>query len=349
MEPTSRRRCSRCTCKVSPTSHYPLYPALPPACPSHRRRLLFVPCAGVHAAVIVADLTDLRSFVDIGRWMTLFTAATSSPSSASLPFPVLLLANKADSPDRVLSDTSVAEWADKHRLTHSHVVSAKVGTGVEDAFRSIVWRVEKFVPTQPARVSRGSGSMDATQRLLSLLHSNAATRRSPSHSPSPSHRPSASLTPTSRTRASSLLSPYSLLSTLPPSTTPRLPPPSSSPRAAASGVARSHGYSHSALAVQRLTAGSHNKSPGISLTTLGRQETKERDASRSGSRVDEKEWVGERRQFTTASSAVTLVQSTKAPLTTIKAAAAAATAGDGASFRRPQPHSPSMREVDLRF
>ena len=291
-------------------------------------------CAGVHAAVIVADLTDLRSFVDIGRWMTHLTSHnTSSPTS--LPFPVLLLANKADSPDRVLSDTSVAEWADKHRLTASHVVSARVGTGVEEAFRSIVARVDQYVPAAAAAVDgSGGGGSEATQRLLSLLHSTAAVRRSPSHSPSPSHRPSASLTPTSRTRASSL---HSLLSTVPASTTPRMPLPSSSPRAA---VGRSPGLSYSALTVQRLTAaGSHYRSPGASLSTLARHEAKERDISRSGSRVEEKEWAGERKLVSAGSTV-------KPPLTMSKVAAEA---GGTVKIKRPAMHSPSMREVDLRF
>ena len=342
---TSRMLCSHCTCKVSSSPEAPLV-HLPTRLFHSLASMLSLCTAGVHAAMVVADLTDLRSFVDIGRWMTHFTSATSS---ASLPFPVLLLANKADSHDRVLSDTSVSEWADKHRLTHSYVISAKTGTGVEEAFRSLVPRIEKFVPAaQSAAVSSavgGGGSLDATQRLLSLLHSGAAVRRSPSHSPSPSHRPSASLTPTSRTRASSLLSVQSLLSSLPPSASSRMQPPSASPRAAVSSVGRLPGLSYSALAVQRLTAaGSHHRAAAASLSTLGRQEAKERDSSRSGSRVEEKEWIGERKQLLTASSSATPIQSAK-PSLTIKPAM---TASDGMAGKRPL-YSPSTKEVDLRF
>ena len=327
----SRMHSSHCTCKVSSALTH---------CRSQLRStlthvyLLFLVCAGVHAAVIVADLTDLRSFVDIGRWMAYFTSTTTA---ASLPFPVLLLANKSDSHDRVLSDTSVSEWSDKHRLTHSYVVSAKAGTGVEEAFRSLVPHIDQFVPA--AQPVRAGGSMDATQRLLSLLHSGAGARRSPSHSPSPSHRPSASLTPTSRTRASSLLS------SLQPAFAPRIPPAASTPQATVNGVGRSSGYSYSALTVQRLTAaGPHYRSPGASLSTLARQEAKE--SSRSGSRVEEKEWVAERKQLLTVGRTATPVQSVKPSLTALKVVT---DASNGITAKRSPLYSPSTREVDLRF
>jgi len=297
-------------------------------------------CAGAQAAIIVADLTDLRSFVDIGRWVQHFTAA--SPSSA-LPFPVLLLANKSDSPDRVLSDTSVAEWADRHRLTHSHVVSAKTGSGVEEAFRGLVSRIGQFVPVAGG-VAGSGGGLDATQRLLSLLHSPGLAKGSPSHSPSASKRPSASITPTSRTRASMSLSVQSLLSTLPPSAAPRMLQPSASPRVAVNGVGRSPAHSYSALTVQRLTAGSsHLRQPGASVSLLGRQEAMERDNSRSGSFVEEKEWMqpAGRKQLHMAGGMVTPTPFQKHSLTALNVTA---TAGG-----RPSPYSPSAKEVDLRF
>ena len=310
---------------------------------------------GVHAAVIVADLTDLRSFIDITRWITLFTSATST-----LPFPVLLLANKADSPDRVLSDTSVAEWAERHRITHSHVVSAKTGAGVEEAFRSIVNLVERFVPVPglpvfvssnaaSASVGAGNGNADATQRLLSLLHAPgaAAARRSPSHSPSPSNRTSVSITPTSRT--SSILSHSLLLSTQHPAINPRIPLPSSSPRfVPAAGVTRSPAFSHSALAVQRLTAaGNAPRSPGDSVSMRLRGEAREREVSWSGSRMEEKEAIVERKAAAVAAlGAGSSSLSVKPPLFNTKAGPAS-TAAVGA--KRMPLHSPSHREVDLRF
>ena len=333
---TSRRHYSRSTCKVHAAPLHTQPPCIPLACPfdSHPSAAVLL-CPGVHAAVIVADLTDLRSFVDIGRW----TAHFASSATSALPFPVLLLANKADSSDRVLSDTSVAEWADRHRLTQSYVVSARTGAGVEEAFRSIVARVDGFVPAAPTGVSGGGGSMDATQRLLSLLHSSAAARRSPSHSPSPSHRPSASLTPTSRTRASSLLS------TLPLPAGSRVPLAASSPRTAAGGVGRSPAQSYSALTVQRLTAAGPHRSAGPGYSTLGRPEARERDSSRSGSRVEEKEWVVERKLFT-AASATTPIYTMRPSLTGLRAAS---TAGDGTPVARSALHTPSARVVDLRF
>ena len=306
----------------------------------------------MHAAVIVADLTDLRSFIDIGRWMTIFTGhATTAASSASAspPFPVLLLANKADSSDRVLSDASVSEWSERHHLTQSYVVSAKTGTGVEDAFRSIVNRVDTFVPAAQLAVGGrgGGGSVDATQRLLSLLlHSSAGARRSPSHSPSTSHRLSASLTPTSRTRASSLLSAHSLLSTLQPAGTPRMLPTPASARATAAGIGRSTGQSYSALTVQRLTAAKPQYgSRKVSLSGLARHDTQQRDNSRSGSNAEEKVWVVERKLLT-AGGAITPAPSGRSSFTAGKVVSEAGEAWNG---KRAQPYSPVKKDVDLRF
>ena len=288
---------------------------------------------GAHCAVIVADLTDLRSFVDIGHWLHHFASASAS-ASPSLPFPCVLLANKCDSPDRVLSDASVAEWADRHRLAHACVVSAKTGAGVEEAFRGLVPRIEQFVPA-------ASGGLEATQRLLSLLHTTGPGRRSPSHSPSASHRPSASLTPTSRTS----LSVQSLLSTLPPSAAPRTLQPSASPRMAVGGVNRSPAHSYSALTVQRLTAaGSHFRPAGASVSLLARPDARERENSRSVSAAhEEKEWApaGLRKQPHMPGGAATATPFQKQPLAVLHATTAAG--------GRPAPYSPSAKEVDLRF
>ena len=138
------------------------------------------------AAVIVTDTTDLRSFVDVRRWTSLLGNVC----------PVLLLANKADSPERVLSDKSVMEGAARDRVSAAFVVSALTGEGVRDAFRALVPLIQHFSPDAPApAVAAPPAVSDSTQRILSLL---MAKRPSLTPTPRAELRHSPSLTPTSR-------------------------------------------------------------------------------------------------------------------------------------------------------
>ena len=180
------------------------------------------------ATVIVTDTTDLRSFVDVRRWTALLGGHC----------PVVLLANKADSGERVLSDKSVMEGAARDRVSAAFVVSALTGQGVRDAFHALVPLIQHFCPDAPApAVAAAPAVSDSTQRILSLL-----LARRPSLTPTPRAelRHSPSLTPTSRASQPSvaptsltLTNPQALLSHMRASSLIRpRPPPTSDDKAA---------------------------------------------------------------------------------------------------------------------
>jgi translation elongation factor EF-4 len=56
----------------------------------------------------------------------------------SCELPVLVLGNKCDVAEKVVSDLQVETWCSKNRVVQSHLVSAKTGEGIDEAINCLV-------------------------------------------------------------------------------------------------------------------------------------------------------------------------------------------------------------------
>lgn len=102
---------------------------------------------GADCCVLVFDLTNAQSFSNVEIWRDEFLLqANASPER----FPFVLLGNKADVPDRVVTYKRALAYATKHGLNYFET-SAKTGANVELAFQKIaqVVDLEENVDTDP--------------------------------------------------------------------------------------------------------------------------------------------------------------------------------------------------------
>jgi small GTP-binding protein len=91
---------------------------------------------GANGLVLVYDRTQISSFADLTVYLEMFLDVVQVDLSNELP--VLVLGNKCDIEDAVISEAQVQAWCQKNRVVHHFLVSAKTGTNVEEAVNTLV-------------------------------------------------------------------------------------------------------------------------------------------------------------------------------------------------------------------
>ncbi|ORZ12801.1 P-loop containing nucleoside triphosphate hydrolase protein [Absidia repens] len=94
---------------------------------------------GADACVLVYDVNNFLSFQHIGHWRDEFLKQSSLPQEEAAHFPMMMIGNKIDMNDRVVSRRQAKAWAEEHSSDRMQIgcfeASAKEGTNVEKAFR----------------------------------------------------------------------------------------------------------------------------------------------------------------------------------------------------------------------
>ncbi|KAI8143936.1 P-loop containing nucleoside triphosphate hydrolase protein [Fennellomyces sp. T-0311] len=101
---------------------------------------------GADACVLVYDVNNFLSFQHLERWREDFLKQSSLPTEEAQHFPMLLIGNKIDIDDRVVSRRQARAWAEQHSSERMKIpcfeASAKDGTNVEEAFTHIAKMVK---------------------------------------------------------------------------------------------------------------------------------------------------------------------------------------------------------------
>ena len=91
---------------------------------------------GANGLVLVYDVTNVQSFTELEIYLEMFLDAVNVNAMSTMP--VLLLGNKIDLGENVVSHQNVDDWKKKHRVTFSALVSAKTGENINEAFTEFV-------------------------------------------------------------------------------------------------------------------------------------------------------------------------------------------------------------------
>ncbi len=90
---------------------------------------------GAEACLLVYDITDKNSFKGLDRWAEDFLAQV--PEDKAKNFPLVLLGNKADKPERIVTQEMARKWCMSHDNIPFYETSAKTRQGLDDAFEQI--------------------------------------------------------------------------------------------------------------------------------------------------------------------------------------------------------------------
>ena len=90
---------------------------------------------GADACMLVYDLTDKASFKDLDKWNEAFLAQLTEEKVKG--FPTILLGNKADKPNHIVTAEAVTKWCEDHNSMPHYEASAKLNQGLEEAFENI--------------------------------------------------------------------------------------------------------------------------------------------------------------------------------------------------------------------
>ena len=96
---------------------------------------------GANGLILVYDVTQQQSFEEIGTYMEMFLDNVQVDLSSTLP--VLLLGNKDDMPNQVVSKFDTERWCEKNHVSMHHRVSAKTGVGISEAILELVGTIMK--------------------------------------------------------------------------------------------------------------------------------------------------------------------------------------------------------------
>ncbi|KAG2194409.1 P-loop containing nucleoside triphosphate hydrolase protein [Mucor mucedo] len=101
---------------------------------------------GADACILVYDVNNFLSFQHLERWREDFLKQSSLPSEEARHFPILMIGNKIDIDDRVVSRRQARAWAEVHSSDKMQIplfeASAKNGDNVEKAFAQIAKMVK---------------------------------------------------------------------------------------------------------------------------------------------------------------------------------------------------------------
>lgn len=101
---------------------------------------------GADACVLVYDVNNFLSFQHLERWREDFLKQSSLPNEEARHFPLLIIGNKIDIDDRVVSRRQARAWAEVHSSDKMQIpcfeASAKNGDNVEKAFAQIAKMVK---------------------------------------------------------------------------------------------------------------------------------------------------------------------------------------------------------------
>ncbi|KAI9496533.1 ras family-domain-containing protein [Zychaea mexicana] len=96
---------------------------------------------GADACILVYDVNNFLSFQHLERWREDFLKQSSLPAEEAQHFPMLIIGNKIDIDDRVVSRRQARAWAEQRSSERMKIpcfeTSAKDGTNVEEAFTHI--------------------------------------------------------------------------------------------------------------------------------------------------------------------------------------------------------------------
>ena len=106
---------------------------------------------GTDCCLLVFDLTNSESFDNLVQWKKEFLERSGNENTN---FPVILIGNKCDLPDRKVTVANAKEWAQEEKLIYDEV-SAKENIRIEDAFvqaiRLCMQREEYARPLLPVK------------------------------------------------------------------------------------------------------------------------------------------------------------------------------------------------------
>ena len=91
---------------------------------------------GADGLILVYDVQSQQSFESLDVYMEMFLDVVNVSSCPVMP--VLLLGNKADLQNFVVSQAEVDAWMEKNKVQFVFNVSAKTGEGVNEAFTKLV-------------------------------------------------------------------------------------------------------------------------------------------------------------------------------------------------------------------
>ncbi|KAG1470703.1 hypothetical protein G6F56_002527 [Rhizopus delemar] len=101
---------------------------------------------GADACVLVYDVNNYLSFQHLERWREDFLKQSSLPTEEAKNFPLIIIGNKIDIDDRVVSRRQARAWAEVHSSESMQIpcfeASAKYGNNVEKAFAQIAKMVK---------------------------------------------------------------------------------------------------------------------------------------------------------------------------------------------------------------
>jgi len=92
--------------------------------------------SGAAGVILVFDVTRRRSFTELEKWVK------EADESIGARVPMIVVGNKIDLPDRMVSPEEAKQWAEERGFLYMES-SAKTGEGVADMFTvlaELMWR-----------------------------------------------------------------------------------------------------------------------------------------------------------------------------------------------------------------
>ncbi len=90
---------------------------------------------GADACMFVFDVTDVRTFNNLGAWVETFFS--EMPEKQTESFPIVIVGNKTDKPGRTVSQEMARKWCHAHGGFSYFEVSAKSAAGIDPAFEKL--------------------------------------------------------------------------------------------------------------------------------------------------------------------------------------------------------------------
>ncbi len=118
---------------------------------------------GADACMLVFDLSDKTTFKDLDKWVEAFFSQL--PEDKAKNFPVILLGNKADKPDRIISAEMAKKWCAEHDSAPFYETSAKTNLGLEEAFENLARMALKRAQGEEVTVSPKHAAGSAAMKL----------------------------------------------------------------------------------------------------------------------------------------------------------------------------------------